>query len=72
MKINLINIGCFKNLVDSEYLMWQLRLIDVDVVFGRIETNCDIVIVNTCGFISDAEKDSVELLLDIAKRFEYD
>lgn len=68
MKVNLINIGCFKNLVDCERLIWQLRLIGVDVVFGRTEINTDIVIVNTCGFISDAEKDSIELLLDIAKR----
>lgn len=68
MKVNLINIGCFKNLVDCERLMWQLQMSRVDVVFGLTETDCDIVIVNTCGFISDAEKDSVALLLDIAKR----
>lgn len=68
MKVNLINIGCFKNLVDCERLMWQLQMVGVDVVFRLTETNCDIVIVNTCGFISDAEKDSVALLLDIAKR----
>lgn len=68
MKVNLINIGCFKNLVDCERLMWQLQMLGVDVVFGLTETDSDIVIVNTCGFISDAEKDSVALLLDIAKR----
>ena len=68
MKVNLINIGCFKNLVDCERLMWQLQMLGADVVFGLTETDCDIVIVNTCGFISDAEKDSVALLLDIAKR----
>ena len=68
MKVNLINIGCFKNLVDCERLMWQLQMLGADVVFGLTETDCDIVIVNTCGFIADAEKDSVALLLDIAKR----
>lgn len=68
MKVNIINIGCFKNLVDCERLMWQLQMLGADVVFGLTETDCDIVIVNTCGFISDAEKDSVALLLDFAKR----
>lgn len=68
MRVNIINIGCFKNLVDCERLMWQLQMVGADVVFGPTEANGDIVIVNTCGFISDAEKDSVALLLDIAKR----
>lgn len=68
MRVNIINIGCFKNLVDCERLMWQLQMVGADVVFGPTEANSDIVIVNTCGFISDAEKDSVALLLDIAKR----
>lgn len=68
MRVNIINIGCFKNLVDCERLLWQLQMSGVDVVFGPTETYCDIVIVNTCGFISDAEKDSVALLLDMAKR----
>lgn len=68
MKVNIINIGCFKNLVDCERLMWQLQMSGVDIIFGQTETNSDIAIVNTCGFISDAEKDSVALLLDIAKR----
>lgn len=68
MKVNIINIGCFKNLVDCERLILQLRLIGIDVTFGKTEAYSDIVIVNTCGFISDAEKDSIELLLDIAER----
>ena len=67
MKVNIINIGCFKNLVDCERLMWQLQMLGVDVIFGTTEDNVDIVIVNTCGFISDAEKDSVALLLEIGR-----
>ena len=68
MKVNVINIGCFKNLVDCERLMWQIQTVGIDVVFGKTDDSCDLVIVNTCGFISDAEKDSVSLLQDIARR----
>lgn len=68
MRVNIINIGCFKNLVDCERLMWQLQMIGADVIFGKTDTYSDTVIVNTCGFVSDAEKDSISLLNDIAKR----
>lgn len=59
MKVSIVNIGCFKNLVDCELLMWQLRNSGVEVAFGQADINTDIVVINTCGFISDAEKDSL-------------
>lgn len=59
MRVNVVNIGCFKNLVDCEQLIWQLRNSGVEVSFGQTDICADIVIVNTCGFISDAEKDSL-------------
>lgn len=68
MKINVINIGCFKNLVDCEKLMRQLSIAGHSVVFG--ESNCffDIAIINTCGFIGNADNDSLQLLKLYAKR----
>jgi ribosomal protein S12 methylthiotransferase len=62
MKVNIVNIGCFKNLVDCEYLIWQLQDCGIDVVFGDIEGQFDVAILNTCGFISDAENDSKALI----------
>lgn len=56
MRVNVVNIGCFKNLVDCELLIWQLRNSGVEVSFGQTDIYADIVIINTCGFISDAEK----------------
>ena len=44
MKVNIVNIGCFKNLVDCELLMWQLRSSGVVVEFGNTEVNADIVV----------------------------
>lgn len=60
MRVNVTNVGCFKNLVDCEQLMWQLRSSGVEVSFGQTDVNADIAIINTCGFISDAEKDSLD------------
>lgn len=59
MRVNIVNIGCFKNLVDCEQLMWQLRSSGIEVVFGKTDIVANIVVINTCGFISDAEKDSL-------------
>lgn len=68
MKVNLVNIGCFKNLVDCEYLMWQLRDCGIEVVFGEDMGNYDCAIINTCGFISDAEAESDSLIRRYALR----
>ena len=68
MKINIINIGCFKNLVDCEKLMKQLLMAGHDVVFGESISLFDIAIINTCGFIGNADSDSLQLLKLYAKR----
>ena len=68
MKINVVNIGCFKNLVDCEKLMRQLTLIGHNVVFGENEAYFDIAIINTCGFIGNADSDSLLLLKQYAQR----
>lgn len=62
MTINVINIGCFKNLVDCERLIKQLEAVCDKVVFGESDNYSDIVIINTCGFISNAENASLALL----------
>lgn len=68
MRINVVNIGCFKNLVDCEKLMKQLLIVGHDVVFGESNSLFDIAIINTCGFIGNADSDSLQLLKLYAKR----
>lgn len=68
MKVNIVNIGCFKNLVDCEYLIWQLKDYGLDVNFGEVDDTFDLAILNTCGFISDAESDSTQLIRRYASR----
>jgi ribosomal protein S12 methylthiotransferase len=61
-KINIITLGCSKNLVDSENLMGQLKINNFDVVHDSDE-DADIVIINTCGFIDDAKEESINTIL---------
>lgn len=64
MKINIITLGCSKNIVDSEHVAGHLRKAGFTLYFDRAKTDCDIVIVNTCGFIGDAKEESVDMLLE--------
>ncbi|MCK5028960.1 MAG: 30S ribosomal protein S12 methylthiotransferase RimO [Bacteroidales bacterium] len=61
-KVNIITMGCSKNLVDSESLMRQLESNGFQVVHDSNKPS-DIVIINTCGFINDAKKESIETIL---------
>ena len=63
MKINIITLGCSKNTVDSENLAGRLTAGGHRLFFDRTENDCDIVVVNTCGFINDAKEESVDTLL---------
>lgn len=65
-KINLISLGCSKNLVDSENLMGQLENNGMSVVFESDKAS-DIVIINTCGFINDAKEESINTILNFVK-----
>ena len=60
-KINIITLGCSKNVVDSEVLMGQLKANGKEVVH---EKRGDIVVINTCGFIDNAKEESVNTILD--------
>ncbi len=62
-KINIITLGCSKNLVDSEVLSGQLAANDFEVVHENTKRDHDIVIVNTCGFIDKAKEESVNTIL---------
>ena len=63
-KVNIITLGCSKNMVDSEVLSGQLRASDIDVVHENTKRDHNIVVVNTCGFIDKAKEESVNTILD--------
>lgn len=60
-KLNIITLGCSKNLIDSEVLMGQVG--DEYEVVHDSDDNADVVVVNTCGFINDAKEESVDTIL---------
>ncbi|MDQ6610272.1 MAG: 30S ribosomal protein S12 methylthiotransferase RimO [Bacteroidota bacterium] len=63
-KVNIITLGCSKNMVDSEVLSGQLIASDIDVVHESGLRDHNIVIVNTCGFIDKAKEESVNTILE--------
>jgi ribosomal protein S12 methylthiotransferase len=63
-KVNIITLGCSKNMVDSEVLSGQLKANEIDVVHESGKKDHNIVIVNTCGFIDKAKEESVQTILD--------
>lgn len=63
-KVNIITLGCSKNMVDSEVLSGQLLANDIDVVHENAKKDHNIVIVNTCGFIDKAKEESINTILD--------
>lgn len=62
-KVNIITLGCSKNLVDSEVLSGQLAANDIDVVHENRKLDHNIVVVNTCGFIDKAKEESINTIL---------
>ncbi|MAM22232.1 MAG: 30S ribosomal protein S12 methylthiotransferase RimO [Croceibacter sp.] len=66
-KINVITLGCSKNVYDSEVLMGQLKANNKDVVH---EEEGNVVVINTCGFIDNAKEQSVNTILDAVKQKE--
>ena len=68
MKVDLITLGCSKNLVDSEQLMGHLELNGYDVEHDPKVADGEIAIINTCGFIQDAKKESIDTILEFAER----
>lgn len=67
-EIDIITLGCSKNLVDAERLMYQLKLAGYKCVHDSEHPNGEIAIINTCGFIGDAKEESIEIILQFAER----
>lgn len=63
-KVNIITLGCSKNLVDSEVLSGQLKANSIDVIHENEKLDHNIVVVNTCGFIDKAKEESINTILD--------
>ncbi len=63
-KVNIITLGCSKNMVDSEVLSGQLLANDIDTVHENGKLDHNIVIINTCGFIDKAKEESINTILD--------
>lgn len=63
-KVNIITLGCSKNMVDSEVLSGQLQANEINVVHESTKKDHNIVIVNTCGFIEKAKEESINTILD--------
>ncbi|HVM86647.1 MAG TPA: 30S ribosomal protein S12 methylthiotransferase RimO [Puia sp.] len=63
-KVNIITLGCSKNMVDSEVLSGQLGANDIDVVHESAKRDHNIVVVNTCGFIDKAKEESINTIIE--------
>ncbi|MGM9758946.1 MAG: 30S ribosomal protein S12 methylthiotransferase RimO [Parabacteroides sp.] len=66
-KVDIITLGCSKNLVDSEQLMRQFLANGYTVEHDPAKVNGEIVVVNTCGFIGDAQEESVNMILELGE-----
>ena len=65
IKVGLVSLGCSKNLVDSERLLFKIRQHGCELTTDA--GNSDIVIVNTCGFIQSAKEEAIETILEFGK-----
>lgn len=68
MRIDVISLGCSKNLVESERLLKRLEAKGYQVKFDQEDPGGDYVVVNTCGFISDAKEESINLILELCEK----
>lgn len=66
-RVDIITMGCSKNLVDSEQLMRQFDALGYEVVHDAEQPSGEIAIVNTCGFIGDAKEESINTILQLAQ-----
>lgn len=66
-KINIVTLGCSKNIVDSEKLMRQLHWGGYNIVHNSDDSSSGTVIINTCGFIGDAKEESIDTILNYVR-----
>ena len=64
--MNVVTLGCAKNLVDSEVLITQLKHNNINVQHESSDMQPDIVVINTCGFIESAKQESIDTILRYA------
>jgi len=62
-RVNIVTLGCSKNLVDSEVLLTQLRGNGIDAVHESTKDDASVVVINTCGFIDNAKQESIDTIL---------
>ena len=65
MKLGFISLGCAKNLVDSEYILGLLE--NEKISFESNPKHCDVIVINTCGFILSAKKEAIDTILEMAE-----
>ncbi|WP_258102801.1 30S ribosomal protein S12 methylthiotransferase RimO [Marinoscillum sp. MHG1-6] len=65
-KVNIVTLGCSKNLVDSEVMLTQLKGNEIDATHESQKDDSNIVIINTCGFIDNAKQESIDTILRYA------
>lgn len=65
-KVNVVTLGCSKNIFDSEVMMSQLKANDFEVEHESKQEDAEIVIINTCGFIDNAKQESIDTILTYA------
>jgi ribosomal protein S12 methylthiotransferase len=66
-KVNVVTLGCSKNIYDSEVLMAQLKANNYDVEHESMQDDASVVIINTCGFIDNAKQESIDTILRFAE-----
>ena len=66
-KVNIVTLGCAKNLVDSEVLMTQLKGNKIDVSHEAQDDQANVIVINTCGFIDNAKQESIDTILNYAE-----
>ena len=66
-KINVITLGCSKNIVDSEHLSAQLAASGYEIIFDSNDESAKIVLINTCGFIASAKEESINTIMQFVE-----
>ncbi len=66
-KIDVVTLGCSKNLVDSEFLIRQFKANNIQVTHDSENPDGEIAVINTCGFIGDAKDESIETILEFVE-----
>ncbi|MES2799955.1 MAG: 30S ribosomal protein S12 methylthiotransferase RimO [Bacteroidota bacterium] len=66
-KVNVVTLGCSKNIFDSEVMMAQLKANNFDVEHEAMQDDSEIVIINTCGFIDNAKQESIDTIIRYAE-----